>query len=47
LELRSFYFSPSIIRQQVKEYEVGMAGITHGGGVHIRYWWESPKERDH
>jgi hypothetical protein len=26
---------------------MGRACSTHGGGVHIRFWWEIQKERDH
>jgi hypothetical protein len=26
---------------------MGGAYSTNGGGVHIEYWWESQKERDH
>jgi hypothetical protein len=34
---------------RVKEDEMGRACTTNGGrrGMHIRYWWESQKERDH
>jgi hypothetical protein len=30
-----------------KEDEVGRACSTNGGGVHIGYWWESQKVRNH
>jgi hypothetical protein len=32
---------------RVKEGEMGRACSTNGGGVHIGYWWESQKERNH
>jgi hypothetical protein len=44
VELHNLYSSPDII-SQVKANEVGGACGTHGRGE--RFWWESPKERDH
>jgi hypothetical protein len=33
---------------QVKEDVMGRACSTNGGrGMHVGYWWESQKERDH
>jgi hypothetical protein len=45
--MRSFIICshPDIIRQ-VKANEVGGTCGTHGRGEK-RFWWESPKERDH
>jgi hypothetical protein len=46
-ELHNLYSFPDIIRQ-VKANEVGGACGTHGRGEKCtRFWWESPKERDH
>jgi hypothetical protein len=45
-ELHDLYSSPNIIRQ-VKVNEVGGAYGTHGREKCTRFWWESPKERDH
>jgi hypothetical protein len=47
-ELYNLYSSPDIIRQ-VKANQVGGACGTHGRGEKkcTRFWWESPKEREH
>jgi hypothetical protein len=46
-ELHNLYSYPDIIRQ-VKANEVGGTCGTHGRGENCtRFWWESPKERDH
>jgi hypothetical protein len=45
-ELHNLYSSPDIIRQ-VKANEVGRAYGTHRREKCTRFWWESPKERDH
>jgi hypothetical protein len=37
------------MNDQVKEDEMGRACSNNGGrrGMHIVYWWESQKKRDH
>jgi hypothetical protein len=48
-ELHSLCFSPNIIRV-IKSKRVSWAGnVARMGtrGMHMRYWWESQKERDH
>jgi hypothetical protein len=48
-ELRNLYSSPNIIRM-IKSRRMGWSGdVARMGrrGMHIRYWWESQKERDH
>jgi hypothetical protein len=49
LGLHNVYSSPSIIRM-IKSRRMGWAGHVARMGrseMHIRYWWESQKERDH
>jgi hypothetical protein len=48
-ELCSFYSSPSIINDQVKEDQMGRTCSTNGRrrGMHIGYWWDNQKEREH
>jgi hypothetical protein len=47
-ELHNFFSSPNIIRQ-IKSRRMRWAG--HVAGMRrencTRFWWESPKERDH
>jgi hypothetical protein len=46
-ELHNLYSSPDIIRQ-VKSRRMRWAGhVTRLGEEYTRFWWESPKERDH
>jgi hypothetical protein len=48
-ELRNLYSSPSIIRI-TKPRRMRWAGhVARMGrrGMHVRYWWENHKERDH
>jgi hypothetical protein len=48
-ELHNLYSSPSIIRM-IKSRRMrweGHVARMGGKGMHIRYWWESQKERDH
>jgi hypothetical protein len=48
-ELHSFYSSLSIIRM-IKSRRMrweGLVEIMGRRGIHIVYWWESQKERDH
>jgi hypothetical protein len=41
-ELHVLYSSPNIIRQIVKDNEVGWACGMHGREEHTRFWWENP-----
>jgi hypothetical protein len=48
-ELHNLYSSPNIIRM-IKSRRMRWAGHVARMGekrVHIEYWWESQKERDH
>jgi hypothetical protein len=48
-ELHNLYSSPNITRMiRIKEVEMGRACNTNGRrGMHMGYWWERQKERDH
>jgi hypothetical protein len=48
-ELRNLYSCPSVIRM-IKSRRIRWVGhVARMGrrGMHIEYWWESQKERDH
>jgi hypothetical protein len=48
-ELRDLYASPSVIRI-IKSRRMRWAGLVARMGkreMHIGYWWESQRERDH
>jgi hypothetical protein len=48
-ELHNLYSSPNIIRM-IRSRRIRWAGhVSRMGriGMHIEYWWESQKERDH
>jgi hypothetical protein len=48
-ELHNLYSSPSIIRMIKSRWMrwAGQAARMGRRGMHVRYWWESQKERDH
>jgi hypothetical protein len=47
-ELHNLYSSPNIIRM-ITSRKIRWAGhvARMGSGMHIRFWWEIQKERDH
>jgi hypothetical protein len=47
-ELRNLYSSPSMIRM-IKSRSTRVAGqvVDMRRGIHVGYWWEGQKERDH
>jgi hypothetical protein len=48
-ELHNLYSSPSIIRMIKSRRMIWVGHVAQMGRkvMHIRYWWESQKERDH
>jgi hypothetical protein len=47
-DFHNLYFSPSIIRMITSRRMSFTGHVARMGrrGMHIGYWWESPKERD-
>jgi hypothetical protein len=48
-ELHNLYSSPNIIRMIKSRRMRGTGHVARMGirGMHVGYWWESHKERDH